>query len=111
MNLQAGLWQDDPEPQGRRPGETIQEAFESFHRANPAVYRELCALMRLAKSRGRKRIGIAMLYEVLRWNYFLRTAGEDFKLNNNFQSRYARLIEKQEPDLRGMFEFRELHTE
>ena len=33
--------------------------------------------------------------------------GKDFKLNNNYVSRYARLIMAQEADLEGVFETRE----
>ena len=33
-----------------------------------------------------------------------------FKLNNNYRSRYARLIMEQEADLEGVFQIRELTT-
>jgi hypothetical protein len=98
-------------PVGRRPGETIQEAFEAFHDANPSVYTNLVALAKRAKDAGRKSIGIGMLFEVLRWNYSIRTQGEDFKLNNNFRSRYARMIERNNADLIGFFEKRELKAQ
>ena len=86
--------------------ESIQDAFEEFRRLNPHVYRELVRAARRAKSLGRKKIGIKMLFEVMRWNYFIQTEGDEFKLNNNFTSRYARLIEDENPDLEGIFETR-----
>jgi hypothetical protein len=51
-----------------------------------------------------------MLYEVLRWQYFMTTTdpASDFKLNNNYRSRYARLIMVQEIELVDAFEIREL---
>lgn len=90
-------------------GLTIEQAFCAFHAANPHVYRELVALARDATSRGVYRIGIGMLFEVLRWNVALRTGGDEFKLNNNYRSYYARLIMANEPDLGGVFETRQLH--
>ncbi len=90
-------------------GETHQDRFESFDRANPWVYDALVDLTRDLVHRGRKRVGIKMLFEVLRWEYERSTVGDsEFKLNNNFHSRYARKIMGSEPDLEGVFEVREL---
>lgn len=91
-------------------GCTIEEAFHAFHAANPHVYWELVLLARQARRRGVRRIGIGMLFEVLRWRVALRTGGDEFKLNNNYRSYYARLIMLNEPDLVGVFETRQLHA-
>ena len=95
---------------GPPEGMTIEQAFLVFHRANPHVYDELVALTRQARQSGLTRIGIGMLFEVLRWNFALRTGGDEFKLNNNHRSYYARLIMLREPDLVGIFETRQLHA-
>jgi len=95
---------------GPPPGMTIEEAFRAFHAANPHVYRELVLLARRARRRGVERIGIGMLFEVLRWNVALRTGGDEFKLNNNYRSYYARLIMMREPELADVFETRQLHA-
>ena len=94
------------------PGLTIQERFELFHAANPHVLNLLVALARQMKSRGRKRVGIGMLYEVLRWNYYQSTDDptSDYKLCNNYRSRYARKIMADNPDLDKFITFRELRT-
>jgi len=88
---------------------TIQEQFEEFHRLNPSVYRRLAAMARQLLARGRKKIGIAMLFEVLRWQYYVNTndPSSEWKLNNNYRSRYARLMAK-EPEFSEVFEVREL---
>lgn len=90
------------------------ERFREFHEKNPEVYQELVSLARQAVARGRRKMGIKMLFEVVRWQRFLRTtdpdSGSTYKLNNNYHSRYARLIMDQESDLRGIFEVRELKT-
>lgn len=86
--------------------------FWQFHEKNPHVYVELVRLVRLAMSRGRKRVGIGELWEILRWNLTMETEAPDgFKLNNNHRSRYSRLIMEQENDLKNVFEVRGLQRE
>lgn len=86
------------------------QEFETFHKKNPDVYAEFVKLAQEAKKRGRSRIGIKMLAEVIRWNRFLNTTDDDYKINNNFVSRYARLIVQAHPELEEMFEFRKLRS-
>lgn len=90
--------------------ESLEARFRQFHAENPDVYRTLAKLARQAVARGRTRMGIKMLFEVARWERFLITTDPDFKLNNNFHSRYARLLMTREPDLAGLFELRELRS-
>jgi hypothetical protein len=93
---------------GPPPG-SIQERFEQFHEANPHVLESLVALAdEWSRETGGARCGIGMLYETLRFRRGLVTRGEDFKLNNNYRSRYVRLIVEERPDLAGLFETREL---
>lgn len=90
---------------------THAERFERFHLANPHIYDDLVMPTRRAAHRGRKRVGIAQLYEVLRWQYVLEADNDgDFKLNNNYRSFYSRKIMECECDLRGVFETRELRA-
>lgn len=91
---------------------TIAERFATFHATNPWVYDELVRLARDLHRKGRDRIGIGMLWEVLRWSYWMETDDptSDFKLNDHFRSRYARLIMERERDLDGIFETRGLRA-
>lgn len=91
-------------------GLTIDEAFEQFHAANPWVYDALVTLTRDYTTRNKRRVGIKMMFEVLRWQYHRRTIGDTFKLNNNFSSRYARKIMAEHEDLAEAFETRELRS-
>lgn len=88
----------------------LDEKFNKFHQENPRVYVELVGLARQAHERGRRKIGIKMLFEVVRWNRFITTNDPDFKLNNNYHSRYARLIMQANPELDGLFNIRELRS-
>jgi hypothetical protein len=92
---------------------TIQQAFDEFHEANPKVYDELVRLARRAKARGHRKIGIELLFAVLRWQRMMETDDPSqaaFKLNDHYTSRYARLIMEREPDLEGFFETRALRS-
>lgn len=91
-----------------KPEETIDDRFVAFHAANPDVYEELRALALSGARRGLRRLGIKSLFEVVRWNRALATRGEPWKLNNDFTSRYSRLLMDQEPELDGIFELRAL---
>lgn len=109
---QPMLFGDDDAPEFR-PGDsrgTIQERFEEFHRLNPWVYDALEKLVADYAARGRKRIGIKMLWEVIRWNYAMRTSdpANEFRANNNFHSRYVRLLIANHPEWAGLFELRVL---
>jgi len=93
-----------PEPVGCN----ISNRFNRFHQANPEVYNNLVRLARDFRRRAQNHnrpMGIAMLFEVLRWNYYLSVdlGEEDFKLSNDFRAPYARLIMSQEPDLKDAF--------
>ncbi len=99
---------------GLTPREPIAVQFQRFHLAHPEVYAGLLKLARQADSApyaGRTRIGIGMLFEVLRWHWHIDGLPDDdeaWKLNNNYRSRYARLIMRRNPDLDGLFEVRKL---
>lgn len=101
---QATLFDDQPR--------SLEHRFRQFHEMNPWVFDELVRLTRELKSRGHRRVGIGMLFEVLRWHHMRATddPGSEFKLNNSYRSRYARLIMDECPDLRGVFETRELRS-
>ena len=89
----------------------IDADFRAFHAEHPEVYAELVRRAVIAKANGFKRYGIKALIEVVRWYFhFERPKNAPFKINNNFTSRYARLIMEREVDLVGFFETRELRT-
>lgn len=89
---------------------SIDDRFYWFHALNPSVYEALKQLALDAKRRGVKRYGMKALFEVLRYSHTLRTLSDDFKLNNDFTSRYARMLMENEPELKGFFEKRELKS-
>lgn len=99
------------EPLLKFASDKIQSAFELFHKENPHVYVMLVELARKVKAAGRSTYGIASLFEQLRWHFEFETSDpnmKNFKLNQNYRSRYARLIMQQEADLKDFFNTRQL---
>lgn len=93
------------------PAPTIAERFTAFHEANPWVADALVRLALDLVHRGQKRIGVKMLWEVLRWHHIRYVStGEPFKLNNDFTAHYARLLVEQHTELADVFETRKLRT-
>ncbi len=91
----------------------LEQAFIEFHTQNPEVYNQLVRLARQWVNAGGAKLGIATLFEKLRWEWHVAglSDSDGYKLNNNYRSLYARKIMAQEPDLNGVFEIRSLASE
>jgi hypothetical protein len=92
------------------PPSPLDQKFWDFYRKNPQVMEKLIHLTAQAKRAGRKKIGMKMLFEVIRWEHFISTKGDDFKLNNSYTSRYTRLLIEQHPEFESMFETRRIRS-
>lgn len=114
MSAEAvSLWDGLPPEEALIPPDpdlTIQERFELYHAANGWVFDALVRLADDWKRQGQTRVGIKLLIEVVRWHYLRSTTATDFKVNNDFSSRYARLICERRPDLADLFELRALRA-
>lgn len=89
---------------------TIQSQFEEFHRKHPEVYAYLVELAFAAYNKGFRHYGIGALWERMRWHFNIERDQGDFKLNNNYRSRYARKIIAEHPVLEEFFEIRALRA-
>lgn len=89
---------------GGKQATRLEREFLAFHKANPHVYDRLVSLARDLKRRGHKKGGIAMLYEVVRWQQFTVNKQDEYRMANAHRAYYARLIMKQEADLAGFFD-------
>lgn len=110
----ALLWDEAPEfirPE-YTPELSIQARFELFHRCNPWVFDALVKLAKDLRNRGHRRIGLKLLFEVLRYQQMVTTKDptSSFRLNNVYSSRYARMIVENVPELSDCFETRELRA-
>jgi len=103
---------DEPEPD-----DSIQREFLDFHASNPHVYKFLVHYSMQAVREMRKRgiaspqYSISAVIERVRWHVNFEVKGyQDFKINNDYRSRYARLIMKTVPKLRGVFNLRKIKS-
>lgn len=90
---------------------TIQARFEEFHRANPHVYALFVRFATEAIRSGRENYGAKAIFERVRWHVAIETQGDDFRLNNNYTSRYVRMFEREHPQHQGFFRTRELRAQ
>lgn len=82
------------------------EAFLEWHRANPLVWFHFERVALEAIKKGKK-FGAKAIGEIVRWEADFEQ-GEEFKLNNNYLSYYARIFAAKYPAHRDYFEFREV---
>ena len=108
--MQASIFGFYPYDDGKP---SIQVQFQRFHAKHPEVYEGLVRLARQWRSRYRGPWSVDAAYHVLRFQTVMAgqpDPDEDYKLNNNYTSRYARLIMDTCPDLEGVFETRKLRS-
>lgn len=88
---------------------TLDEKFELYHKQNPQIFELFQKFARRAKQAGFKRFGAKAIMERVRWEVYIEDpSDEQFKINNNYTSRYVRLLEKTNPEFKGFFEKRTL---
>jgi hypothetical protein len=90
---------------------SIQQRFEAFHALNPWVLRALVRMTADCVDKGFSRISIGMLFELLRYQYGAATRGDEFALNNDYRSRYVRLLLAEHPEWTDLFEVRALRAD
>lgn len=84
----------------------ITVKWRGFHLKHPEVYSILVNLTKQAYVAGRQRIGIGMLFEVMRWEMTIADLPDDhegYKMPNEYRSRYARLLMDWNPEWEGIF--------
>jgi len=92
----------------RKRRASIDARFSQFHRENPHVYAALLDIVTRARQQGYQRWSMKGVFEVLRWEWSISTTDPDFKLNNIYTSRYARLLMQKHPELEDFFETRRI---
>ncbi len=97
--------------QGELFDSTIDGRFLRFHAENPHILDLFIAKAEEVKRSGDDAFGAKAIAEQVRWDRRIRTNDKNFKLNNNYVSRYARLVAKTRPDLAHLFEVRSLKTQ
>ncbi len=96
----------EPEDNG-----SIDAAFERFHADHPEVYAEFLRLALMLLGRGHKWYSADGILHVVRFHTAVNPNHDaGFKINNNFSSRYARLLAQNDERFADFFEFRRLRS-
>ena len=85
-------------------------AFIAYHHAHPEVFAAFRTIALRLLQRGVTHYGAKAIIEVVRYQTAIRADGEVLKVNNNFTSRYARLLMAQDSRFASFFELRELRS-
>jgi hypothetical protein len=92
-------------------GQSIREGFNDFHAANPHIFAAFERQVFNAINKGRKKISAKLIINVIRWEMYLESVDLNFKINDAYQSYYARLFVEKYPQYDEYFEFRKLRNE
>lgn len=85
----------------------IKEKFIEYHRQNPHIFDLFLKYARELVKANRKHYGVVAISERIRWHLNVETVGDEFKINNNYRSCYARLLVAKYPqEFQTMFEIR-----
>jgi len=78
----------------------LYNAWLAFHEANPRVYKMICKYAQEAIDADHKHYGIAAIFEVMRWDFTVRTQDPtfNFKFPNNHRAFYSRMWNRNHPE-------------
>lgn len=92
-------------------GHSIREGFNQFNEDNPQIYNAFEEQVLNAIKRGRTKVSSKLIINWIRWNEFLKSSDQNFKINDAYQSYYARHFVENNPEHYEVFNFRKLRNE
>ena len=101
LDRQFDLWGSD---------ENITERFVKFDRKYPDIYWLFKRFSFEAMKAGLKNYGAKAIFERIRWHKRVELNGSDFKINNNYTSRYVRKLIFECPEFSEFFITRKLRS-
>jgi hypothetical protein len=88
---------------------TIDDRFKDYIIANPRVFTLFCKYAEMVRAKGYHRYSADAIVHRIRWHEnFETTRTDEFKINDHYSSRLARLLIERDPTYEGFFELREL---
>ena len=92
-------------------GCSIRDGFNKFNKENPHIFIAFEEQALKAIKKGRTKLSSKLIINWIRWNEFLRTSDQNFKINDAYQSYYARHFVEKHKQYADIFEFRKLRNE
>ena len=82
----------------------LDARFREYHAKNPHVYEQFKEAAIQMRQAGRAHFGAKCIMEYVRFQTAVHgTDPQGFKINNNYTSRYVRLLETEHPAFKGFF--------
>lgn len=88
----------------------IYAAYLAWDALNPHFYPLFVRFSTQLAERGHRHLSSKLIFERIRWESFIRTQGEEWKLNNNYTPIYARRFMNEFPKYDDLFRLRELRA-
>ncbi len=85
----------------------IENKFYEYHKENPQIYAEFKKITLNLIGRGFKHYSAKGVFEIVRWSTGVSANDNIFKINNNYTPLYARLFEKEFPNMKDFFRKRD----
>jgi hypothetical protein len=92
-------------------GQSIREGFNKFISKNPHIYKSFEEQAFRAIKKGRTKISSDLIINYIRWEQFIESSDEHFKINNSYSAYIARFFIQQNPEYKDLFNFRKLRNE
>lgn len=92
-------------------GCSIRDGFNKFNKENPHIFKAFEEQALRAIKKGRKKISSKLIINWIRWHEFLESSDKNFKINDAYQSYYARFFIEKYPQYSDVFELRKLRNE
>jgi hypothetical protein len=89
----------------------IRDGFNQFHKDNPHIYQAFERASLKAIEKGREKISAKLIINWIRWNEYLTSTDQNFKINDAYHAYYSRLFVHYHPEYKDKFEFRKLRNE
>jgi hypothetical protein len=84
----------------------IVRAFWKYHEENPHIFVLFRRFALEARAAKKNHFSVYAITERIRWYLSVETQGDEFKINNNYRSCYARLLITSDPIFDGFFSLR-----
>lgn len=88
---------------------SLRQQADAWIEANPEIYELFKRFARNAAAH-RRRFGVKLLAERVRWEIAIESHGDDFKVNNNFTAYIARRLLEDIPEIGGLIETRKVRA-
>ena len=98
----------------RDKDKTFQERkneWSDFHRENPLIWKYFEKFAFEAIANKRKKISHWLIINRVRWEVYIVTTGEEFKISNNYIAFYARFWQETYPAHKELFNTKQMKGE